>query len=68
MLHFERQGNAQHTCRQHLRILERIMAQDAAGARDAMQGNIEEGRNDIRTTIKDALARAYLTRKPASES
>lgn len=60
MLHFERRGSAEHTCRQHLRILERIMAKDAAGARDAMQGNIEEGRNNIRTTIKDALARAYL--------
>lgn len=60
MLDFHKRDRAEHTCHQHLKILERIMAKDAPGARAAMQGNIEEGRNNIRTAIKDALARAYL--------
>lgn len=60
MLDFERRDRAEHTCHQHLEILERIMAQDAPGARAAMQKNIEEGRRLIPTTIKDALVRAYL--------
>ena len=36
------------------------MAEDAPGARAAMQENIQEGRTNIQTAIKDALARAYL--------
>jgi DNA-binding GntR family transcriptional regulator len=67
MLDFERRDRAEHTCHQHLDILERIMAQDAPGARAAMQKNIEEGRHLIPTTIKDALARAYLRRRQATE-
>ncbi|HMS85800.1 MAG TPA: GntR family transcriptional regulator [Nitrospira sp.] len=64
MLDFENQTRAERTCHQHLDIVDRIMAQDRPGARAAMQGNIEEGRNNIRTTIKDALARAYLSKTP----
>lgn len=60
MLDFENQERAERTCRQHLEIVKRIKAKDASGARAAMQGNIEEGRDNIRTAIKDALARAYL--------
>jgi DNA-binding GntR family transcriptional regulator len=60
MLDFERRDRAKHTCHQHLEILDRIVAKDAPGARAAMQMNIEEGRRLIPTTIKDALARAYL--------
>jgi DNA-binding GntR family transcriptional regulator len=62
MLDFENPERAEKTCRQHLAILDRIMAKDAPGARAAMQENIESGRNTIQTTIKDALARAYLRR------
>jgi DNA-binding GntR family transcriptional regulator len=60
MLDFERRDRAEHTCQQHLEILDQIVAKDAPGARAAMQKNIEEGRRLIPTTIKDALARAYI--------
>ncbi|MGZ8374363.1 MAG: GntR family transcriptional regulator [Nitrospira sp.] len=60
MLDFDRRDRAEHTCHQHLEIVDRIVAKDAQGARAAMQKNIEEGRHLIPTTIKDALARAYL--------
>lgn len=60
MLDFQRRDRAEHTCHQHLEILDRIVAKDALGARAAMKGNIEEGRNNIGIAIKDALARAYL--------
>ncbi len=59
MLDFESPERAERTCRQHLEILNRIMAKDVTGARHAMQENIESGRNTIQATIKDALARAY---------
>lgn len=60
MLDFDRRDRAERTCHQHLEILKRISTKDVPGARAAMQDNIEEGRTNIRTTIKDALARAYL--------
>jgi DNA-binding GntR family transcriptional regulator len=60
MLDFDRRDRAEHTCHQHLEILERILAKDAPGARAAMRKNIEEGRRLIPITIKDALAKAYL--------
>ena len=60
MLDFESPERAERTCRQHLAILDRIVTKDALGAREAMRENIEAGRNHIRSTIKDALARAYL--------
>jgi DNA-binding GntR family transcriptional regulator len=60
MLDFERRDRAEHTCHQHLEILERIRVKDPQSARAAMQENIEEGRNNISIAIKDALARAYL--------
>jgi DNA-binding GntR family transcriptional regulator len=47
------------TCAQHLAILDRIAARDAAGAREAIRRNIEDGRNIVGSAIKEALARAY---------
>jgi len=59
MIDFGKAHRAERTCRQHLEILKRITAKDIAGARKAMQQNIEEGRNNVHTAIKDALARSY---------
>lgn len=68
MLDFTRQDRAEHTCHQHLKIVERIVCRDATGARAAMQVNIEEGRNNVRIAIKEALAGAYLRRASARSS
>ncbi len=62
MIDFGKPDRPKSTCRQHLAILRRIGAKDAPGARAAMQRNIEEGRNNVHSAIKDVLARAYLTR------
>ncbi len=62
MIDFDKTDRAESTCRQHLEILKRIAAKDASGARAAMQRNIEEGRNNVHTAIKDALAKAYSLR------
>jgi DNA-binding GntR family transcriptional regulator len=62
MIDFDQADRAESTCRQHLEILERIAVKDAPGARAAIQRNIEEGRNNVHTAIKDALARAYSMR------
>lgn len=59
MIDFGRAHRAESTCHQHLEILKRIAAKDILGARKAMQRNIEEGRNNVHASIKDALARAY---------
>ena len=59
MIDFDKPDRAESTCRQHLKILKCITAGDASGARIAMQRNIEEGRNNVHTAIKDALAKAY---------
>jgi DNA-binding GntR family transcriptional regulator len=47
------------TCAQHLAIIDRIAARDVVGARDALRQNIEDGRNIVGNSIKEALARAY---------
>lgn len=62
MIDFDKSDRAESTCRQHLKILKCITAGDAPGARTAMQRNIEEGRNNVHTAIKDALAKAYSLR------
>ncbi|HWF61412.1 MAG TPA: GntR family transcriptional regulator [Nitrospira sp.] len=62
MIDFDKSDRAESTCRQHLKILKCITAGDAPGARAAMQRNIEEGRNNVHTAIKDALAKAYSSR------
>ncbi len=59
MIDFGKAHRAESTCHQHLDILKRIAAKDISGARKAMQRNIEEGKNNVHATIKDALARAY---------
>jgi DNA-binding GntR family transcriptional regulator len=59
MLDFGKAHRVERTCHQHLEILKRIAAKDISGARKAMQRNIEEGRNNVQTAIKDALAKAY---------
>ncbi len=48
------------TCRQHLAILDHIAAADVATARTAMRENIEGARAQVRSAIKEALARAYM--------
>jgi DNA-binding GntR family transcriptional regulator len=60
MIDFGKAHRVESTCHQHLDILKSIAAKDTSGARKAMQRNIEEGRNNVHTTIKDALAKAYL--------
>lgn len=59
MIDFGSVHRAERTCRQHLEILKRIAAKDISGARNAMRRNIEDGRNNVHTAIKDALAKAY---------
>lgn len=62
MIDFDKSDRAKSTCRQHLKILKCITVGDAPGARAAMQRNIEEGKNNVHTAIKDALAKAYSLR------
>ena len=59
MIDFGKPHRVESTCAQHLKILERIGAQDVDGVRKAMRRNIEDGRTIVRTTLKEALARAY---------
>ena len=47
------------TCLDHLAILEAIRERRAAGAADAVRRNIEWGRTNVETALKDALLRAY---------
>src|SRR5579859_4841957 len=49
------------TCHQHLEILSCIEHKDAAAAKEAMRINIEGARQHVKTAIKEALARAYLS-------
>ena len=49
------------TCEQHLAILDRIGASDAAGARNALRRNVEEAQTVVNNSIKEALARAYAS-------
>ena len=51
------------TCEQHLRILNCIRDKNIECAREALQTNIEEGRQNVEHAIKEALARAYLSPK-----
>lgn len=48
------------TCQQHLHILECIRQHAAAAAVTAIRENIEFGRANVETALKDALARAYM--------
>ena len=51
------------TCEQHLRILDCIKEKNIECARQALQNNIEGGRENVEHAIKEALARAYLSSK-----
>ncbi len=58
---FAKPNRFENTCVQHLAILDRIIAADVAGARTALQRNVEDGRNIVGNSIKEALARAYAS-------
>jgi DNA-binding GntR family transcriptional regulator len=62
MIDFEKADRIENTCQQHLAILDRIAAGDAHGARDVLRRNIEDGRNIVGNSIKEALARAFESR------
>ncbi len=59
MIDFGRDRRSETTCHQHMKVVERILAGDAGGAREAMRHNIDDGRNNVNTSIKDALANAF---------
>ena len=59
MIDFGRPKRAGTTCRQHMKVIERILAGDTPGAREAMRQNIDEGRDNVNTSIKEALANAF---------
>ena len=59
MIDFDEPQRAESTCRQHIKVIERIVARDAEGARNAMRRNIDDGREIVHDSIKEALAKAY---------
>ena len=61
MIDFGRADRVESTCVQHLNILDSIAAKDVSGARAAIRINIEDGRNIVHATFKEALVRAYGT-------
>jgi DNA-binding GntR family transcriptional regulator len=61
MIDFDQPQRAENTCRQHIKVIERIVARDAEGARIAMRRNIDDGREIVHDSIKEALAKAYAT-------
>jgi DNA-binding GntR family transcriptional regulator len=58
---FARPDRIGDSCKQHLAVLDRIAARDGVGAREALRRNIEDGRNIVGTSIKEALAHAYAS-------
>ena len=61
MIDFDAPERAESTCRQHIKVIERIAAGDAEGARAAMRRNIDDGRDIVHDSIKEALAKAYAS-------
>lgn len=61
MIDFDQPQRAESTCRQHIKVIERIIAGDPEGARAAMRRNIGDGREIVHQSIKEALARAYAS-------
>lgn len=61
MIDFSEPERTESTCRQHMKVIERIVARDAGGARAAMRRNIDDGRNIVHHSIKEALAKAYAS-------
>ena len=47
------------TCLQHLEILDQIAANDVAGARAALNRNVEQGREHVKSAFLQALAQAH---------
>ena len=45
---------------QHSRIVEALRNADAQGARKAVHENIENARQNVAATIKEALAKSYI--------
>jgi len=61
MIDFDEPQRAESTCRQHMKVIERIVARDTQGARAAMRRNIDDGREIVHQSIKEALAKAYAS-------
>jgi len=61
MIDFGEPRRAESTCRQHMKVIDRIAAGDAEGARAAMRRNIDDGREIVHDSIKEALAKAYAS-------
>ena len=59
LIDFDKPDRVESTCLQHVAVLDRIAARDIPGARAALRTNVEEGRSIVRSTVKEALARAY---------
>ena len=60
MMDFAMEERVAQTGEQHIEILTRISDGDAAGARRELMRNIEIGRKNVETTIKEALLSGYL--------
>ena len=61
MIDFDAPERTESTCRQHIKVIERIVAGDPDGARAAMRRNIDDGRDIVHHSIKEALAKAYAS-------
>ncbi|HET7143383.1 MAG TPA: GntR family transcriptional regulator [Anaerolineales bacterium] len=48
------------TCKQHIRILECIKDGDVDCAREALEMNIQDGRENVEQAVKTALAKSYM--------
>lgn len=48
------------TCEQHIRILECIKDGDLTCAREALEMNIQDGRENVEQAVKTALAKSYM--------
>lgn len=62
MIDFDKPDRVESTCAQHLQVLRLVEKGDAEGARAALRRNIDEGRTIVKTTLNEALARAYALR------
>lgn len=65
MLDFGQPDRQKTTCVQHMKVVERILAGDPGGAREAMARNIGDGRANVDASIKEALAKAFAVGTPS---